>query len=131
MVAKLLNVSSAASSEVNDANLLAHDKTLDIVSWNVEWFGAPGKSKHASTFDQQLTEVSAKIQGHTDSVGTKAYNDALAVKRALAVKSYLTGKGIDENRLICKGFGFSKPAASNKTDKGRALNRRVEIYPSK
>lgn len=76
-------------------------------------------------------EVFVKIQGHTDNVGTKAYNDALAMKRAQAVKTYLTGKGIEKNRLTCEGFGFSKPAASNKTDKGRALNRRVEIYPYK
>jgi len=76
-------------------------------------------------------EISVTVQGHTDSVGTKAYNDILAVKRAQAVKAYLTGKGIDENRLTCEGFGFSKPAASNKTADGRSLNRRVELHPVK
>jgi OOP family OmpA-OmpF porin len=74
-------------------------------------------------------DLFVKIQGHTDSIGTKAYNDVLSLKRADAVKAYLTGKGIDKNRLSCEGFGFSKPVESNKTDKGRALNRRVELYP--
>ncbi len=74
-------------------------------------------------------DLFVKIQGHTDSIGTKAYNDVLSLRRADAVKAYLTDKGIDKNRLSCEGFGFSKPVESNKTDKGRALNRRVELYP--
>jgi len=74
-------------------------------------------------------EIFVTVQGHTDSVGTKTYNDALSLKRANAVKTYLTNKGIDGNRLSCEGFGFSKPAASNKTTDGRSLNRRVEIHP--
>ena len=74
-------------------------------------------------------ELFVKIQGHTDSIGTQAYNDVLSLRRAEAVKTYLTGKGIDKNRLSCEGFAFSKPAASNKTAAGRALNRRVELFP--
>ncbi|CCK79141.1 OmpA family protein [Desulfobacula toluolica] len=76
-------------------------------------------------------EVFININGHTDNIGTKAYNDVLSLRRAEAVKTYLTNKGIEKNRLACQGFAFSKPVASNKTDKGRALNRRVEIYPVK
>jgi OOP family OmpA-OmpF porin len=74
-------------------------------------------------------ELSVNIHGHTDSIGTKAYNDDLSLRRANAVKTYLMNRGIDGNRLHCEGFGFSNPAASNKTDKGRALNRRVELFP--
>jgi len=74
-------------------------------------------------------DVFAKIQGHTDSIGTKAYNEALSLRRAGAVRTYLVDRGIDKNRLSCEGFGFTKPMDSNKTNKGRALNRRVEIYP--
>ncbi len=74
-------------------------------------------------------ELHVNIHGHTDNVGTKAYNDVLSLKRANAVKTYLTNRGIDENRLFCQGFGFSDPAASNKTAEGRALNRRVELIP--
>lgn len=93
--------------------------------------GAFGFLDQIAEFLRLNPEVSAKIQGHTDSVGTKAYNDVLAVKRAQVVKTYLMNKGVNENSLTCEGFGFSKPAASNNTAKGRALNRRVEIYPVK
>ncbi|WP_300464550.1 OmpA family protein [Desulfobacula sp.] len=75
--------------------------------------------------------VFVKIQGHTDNVGTKAYNDILSLQRAQAVKTYLMDKGIDKSRMSCEGFGFSKPTASNETEKGRRLNRRVEMYPVK
>ncbi|CAN5418631.1 OmpA family protein [soil metagenome] len=65
--------------------------------------------------------------GHTDSVGTDAYNQALSVRRADAVKAYLTGKGIEANRVYTEGKGESQPVADNKTAEGRAKNRRVEI----
>jgi OOP family OmpA-OmpF porin len=69
------------------------------------------------------------LQGHTDSIGTDAYNQQLSLKRAKAVKAYLLNKGISEGRLKCEGFGESQPAASNKTDFGRSLNRRVQLMP--
>ena len=74
-------------------------------------------------------ELFVKIQGHTDSIGTREYNDVLSLGRAEAVKAYLMNQGIDKNRLSCEGFAFTKPVASNKTAEGRALNRRVELYP--
>jgi OmpA-OmpF porin, OOP family len=74
-------------------------------------------------------ELHVNIHGHTDNIGTKAYNDVLSLKRANAVKKYLTNRGIDENRLFTQGFGFSDPVASNNTAQGRALNRRVELFP--
>jgi OmpA-OmpF porin, OOP family len=74
-------------------------------------------------------QVTVKVQGHTDSIGTKAYNDALSIRRAQAVKTYLTDKGIHGDRLIVEGFGHSKPAVSNSTAEGRSLNRRVELHP--
>lgn len=74
-------------------------------------------------------ELHVNIHGHTDSIGTKEYNEALSLKRANAVKTYLMDRGIDGNRLFCKGFGSSNPAVSNNTAEGRALNRRVELIP--
>jgi OOP family OmpA-OmpF porin len=65
--------------------------------------------------------------GHTDSVGTDAYNQKLSVRRAEAVKNYLTGKGIEKNRVYTEGKGEKQPVADNKTREGRAKNRRVEI----
>jgi OOP family OmpA-OmpF porin len=65
--------------------------------------------------------------GHTDSVGGDAYNQKLSVKRADAVKNYLTSKGVEKNRVYTEGKGEKQPVADNKTDEGRAKNRRVEI----
>lgn len=65
--------------------------------------------------------------GHTDSVGTDAYNQKLSVRRAEAVKAYLVSKGIEKNRVYTEGKGEKQPIADNKTAAGRAQNRRVEI----
>ena len=65
--------------------------------------------------------------GHTDSVGSDAYNQKLSVKRSEAVKAYLVSKGIEKNRVYTEGKGEKQPVADNKTAEGRAKNRRVEI----
>jgi outer membrane protein OmpA-like peptidoglycan-associated protein len=70
---------------------------------------------------------SFSIEGHTDNVGGDAHNQTLSEKRAAAVKAYLIKAGVDEKRLAAKGFGASKPVASNDTSLGRSENRRVEI----
>jgi OOP family OmpA-OmpF porin len=65
--------------------------------------------------------------GHTDSVGSDAYNQKLSVARSEAVKAYLVSKGIEKNRVYTEGKGEKQPVADNKTAEGRAKNRRVEI----
>jgi OOP family OmpA-OmpF porin len=65
--------------------------------------------------------------GHTDSVGKGEYNQKLSVRRADAVKGYLTSKGIEQNRVYTEGKGEKQPVADNKTAEGRSKNRRVEI----
>jgi len=65
--------------------------------------------------------------GHTDSVGTDAYNQKLSIRRAEAVKAYMVSKGIEVNRVYTEGKGEKQPVADNKTAAGRAQNRRVEI----
>lgn len=90
---------------------------------------AEGKSK--------LDDLTSKLQGvnleviiavgHTDSVGTDAYNQKLSIRRAEAVKAYLQAKGIEANRIYTEGKGESQPVADNKSAEGRAKNRRVEV----
>ena len=85
----------------------------------------------------KLDDLVGKIQGinleviiavgHTDSVGSDAYNQRLSVRRAEAVKAYLVTKGIERNRIYTEGKGKKQPIASNATAEGRAKNRRVEV----
>ena len=65
--------------------------------------------------------------GHTDNIGTEAYNQKLSERRANTVKEYLVSKGVEKNRIYTEGKGLKDPIASNKTAEGRAKNRRVEI----
>jgi OmpA-OmpF porin, OOP family len=67
------------------------------------------------------------LEGHTDSTGSEALNQKLSEERAAAVKNFLIENGIDASRLSSKGFGESMPVDSNKTSKGKANNRRVEV----
>ena len=68
-----------------------------------------------------------EVTGHTDNTGTAAYNQRLSVRRAESVKAYLVKKGIEPNRIYTEGKGKKQPVADNKTDAGRAKNRRVEL----
>lgn len=68
------------------------------------------------------------VTGHTDSVGSDAYNMKLGERRARAVADYLIGQGISPSRIDVRSEGESKPVASNATAEGRAENRRVEIH---
>ena len=73
--------------------------------------------------------MSVELAGHTDNVGTEAYNKDLSMRRSNAVAAYLVNKGILRNRLATTGFGFKHPVALNGTKFGRSLNRRVELNP--
>ncbi len=75
-----------------------------------------------------LKNCKIAIEGHTDSVGSEAYNMDLSLRRAESVKKYLVQHyGIPEDRLITRGYGETRPVASNDTVWGRAQNRRVEL----
>ena len=75
----------------------------------------------------EFPTVKGVIEGHTDSRGTEEYNQGLSERRAKAVYDYLVNKGINKFRLTWKGFGETRPVATNETDEGRQLNRRIEL----
>ncbi len=101
-------------------------------------FFATGSAKLLAKSFKSLNDVAAilkedaalklEIEGHTDNTGSDKINIPLSKNRAQAVYDYLTTKGgIDASRISSEGFGSAKPVADNKTAKGRALNRRVEM----
>lgn len=71
--------------------------------------------------------IKVSIEGHTDNVGDAASNKTLSINRAKAVMDALIAKGIDKSRMTSVGYGQEKPVADNRTEEGRAKNRRVEI----
>jgi OOP family OmpA-OmpF porin len=111
--------------------------TSEKVSYSADAFFDFDKAILKPAGKASLDELSGKLGdmnleviiavGHTDSVGTDAYNQKLSIRRAEAVKAYLKGKGIEETRIYTEGKGESQPKADNATAEGRAQNRRVEI----
>lgn len=73
------------------------------------------------------SEFRLEIHGHTDNRGDHSTNTALSLARASAIKDYLVGRGLSAGRLTALGFGSDRPAASNRTESGRAQNRRIEF----
>jgi outer membrane protein OmpA-like peptidoglycan-associated protein len=71
--------------------------------------------------------IMISVEGHTDGIGSDAYNQKLSVRRAEAVRDYLASHGIEGSRMTVRGFGKSQPVATNATADGRAQNRRVEL----
>jgi outer membrane protein OmpA-like peptidoglycan-associated protein len=76
---------------------------------------------------QNNATIKIVISGHTDNTGTLKINEKLSLQRAMVVSNYLIKKGIDKKRISQKGFADTRPTSDNKTLKGRAQNRRVDI----
>lgn len=86
------------------------------------------KLKKAIDFIKKYPGARIQLEGHTCSIGTEQYNQALSERRAEAAKRYfINAGGIDESLISTVGYGETQPIASNKTREGRAKNRRVEI----
>jgi outer membrane protein OmpA-like peptidoglycan-associated protein len=116
----------APASEVitlNDAGkvLFDFDKSDLTAAARSQLDGLMGKLSHANV-------ASIRVVGHTDSVGTDAYNKGLSERRASSVVEYLLTQGLAPEKLTSEGKGESEPVADNETDEGRAQNRRVELH---
>ncbi|OMH30800.1 OmpA family protein [Motiliproteus sp. MSK22-1] len=81
-----------------------------------------------STVLKKYDQTQLNIDGHTDSVGSEASNRSLSQQRSQSVSYYLTGKGLNAQRIRTAGYGESRPIADNSTANGRAANRRVELW---
>jgi OOP family OmpA-OmpF porin len=82
----------------------------------------------ASIRSQGMSVGDIDVIGHTDSVGTEAYNQNLSMQRAMAVRDYLVSEGVNAGIIDVIGMGEADPVASNDTAEGRELNRRVEVH---
>lgn len=89
--------------------------------------GAEKNIEQLSQFMNKYPDRKIVVEGHTDSRGSAEYNMLLSKRRANSVKNALVEKGIDESRIMTRGYGETHPAASNKTAAGRQQNRRVEV----
>jgi OOP family OmpA-OmpF porin len=86
------------------------------------------QSLGAKIRSQGLSVADIDVIGHTDNIGTEAYNKDLSLRRAEAVRDYLVSEGVNADIIDVMGMGMSEPVASNDTEAGRAENRRVEVH---
>ncbi|MES2070329.1 MAG: OmpA family protein [Pseudomonadota bacterium] len=130
-------VEAAAPVAPAPAPVVAAAPTSEKVTFAADAFFDFDKAVLKPEAKAKLDDMSSKLKGinlevviavgHTDSVGSDAYNQKLSVKRAEAVKAYLVSTGIEANRVYTEGKGKKQPVADNKSAAGRAQNRRVEI----
>lgn len=106
---------------------LSADANFDFNKAVLKPAGKASIDKLAADIKGKAKVNSIDLVGHTDSIGSDAYNQRLSERRADAVKTYLIEKGVNPALITAKGMGERQPIASNKTAEGRAQNRRVEI----
>ncbi|TGD71415.1 hypothetical protein E4634_19285 [Mangrovimicrobium sediminis] len=76
----------------------------------------------------KYADTTMRVTGHTDSTGSRQYNQTLSERRAQSVADYLATRQVSRNRMLVQGVGFDQPIADNGSAEGRAANRRVELY---
>jgi outer membrane protein OmpA-like peptidoglycan-associated protein len=126
---KLARIPGTTVERVGDDVLLVRfesDVLFDVDSATVRPDGQ-GTLQSVADVLSEYSKTAVIVQGHTDSTGSETHNQGLAERRATAVRSYLVSRGIDGQRIEAIGFGEGQPIASNDSDSGRQLNRRVEI----
>ena len=100
--------------------------TFDFAKYDIKPQFYPALNTIANTL-REYNQTIVEVSGHTDSIGSDAANQTLSERRANAVSGYLMGQGLQRERFEVVGMGERYPIASNDTEQGRALNRRVEI----
>ena len=120
-----VEVSRPAENEIDVR--LTSDILFDVDAFNLRPESRATLRGLADNFRRYPNEQ-FDIEGHTDSTGSDEYNLSLSQRRADSVKTYLVDQGVETAQIFARGFGESRPKASNDTPEGRQLNRRVEIH---
>lgn len=130
------DVAGVAPAPPSDAAAAACDETMSrLINGSTINFSTASTIVGSSS-DNALTSIARaaescagvlRIEGHTDNVGRGGYNAILSRKRAEAVREALIARGVPAERLVAQGFGSAQPIADNRTEEGRARNRRIEI----
>jgi outer membrane protein OmpA-like peptidoglycan-associated protein len=123
---KIINLSEIAIGEKVTLNNIFFDFDKASLQQN-----SYAELKRVAQFLKRNPKVSIELAGHTDIIGSRAYNLQLSKERAKAVYDYMIKIGVPTRRLSFKGYGPDKPIASNDTESGRALNRRTEVVITK
>jgi outer membrane protein OmpA-like peptidoglycan-associated protein len=128
---------SAALASLSEIGNIKEEKRGVVITLSGSVLFASGKFQLLEIAKEKLTEVAVAlkdqgykkiiVEGHTDSAGSEATNEALSLKRANAVREHLVSHGIDAAKITAVGKGESTPVATNDTPDGRANNRRVEL----
>jgi outer membrane protein OmpA-like peptidoglycan-associated protein len=120
-----VNVTRTAPGELNVS--VQNEVLFDFNSSALRSTSRDSLRQMAEVF-QKYPDTTLSVQGHTDSIGSAAYNQRLSERRAAAVAAYLEDIGVRSSRIQTVGYGKSQPRATNSTAAGRQLNRRVEIH---
>ncbi len=121
-----LKVTSIETAIANGQTFKVKNIFFDFAKWSLKPESFPELDRLVALLNE-YPRINVEIGAHTDAIGNDRDNQTLSENRAKSVVDYLIGKGIAETRLRAKGYGKTVPIASNDTDEGRALNRRVEF----
>ena len=126
---KLARIPGTTVERVDEDTLLVHfesDVLFDVDSASLDSSGRQTLEDVAGVINE-YNKTAVVVQGHTDSTGSEEHNQSLSERRARSVEGYLVSRGVDADRLAAVGMGEGYPVASNASESGRQLNRRVDI----
>ena len=125
--------SEKGTVELNGCPAMGTATMADVSNIQFEYNSSVLRTSSYSTLDKVSSDLRAnsssnlQLDGHASEEGTSEYNQQLSVDRANAVKTYLVNSGVDAKRVMTTGYGETRPIASNATEEGRIMNRRVEF----